>query len=231
MLSLFYVVLVIALTSVGLLFYMLFRRRVSLSILRARGYLGVALLASIFLILICCAAAFGVWGDHRQSSPTYVTDLQYEQLSDWFDEYEAHTLQLERSYQSTLRYADSLGPQRMSYRAAMNELGRMTDKALHLKSSFTVQPVPNHLPSSLAHRISKLTADDKKAYETHIRLLLSIRQELSRGADKTPMRRVSREDAKQIRLLVLAEVPAFTDTNVRLYQLRRDIDETYRERD
>ena len=232
MLSLFYVVLVIALTSVGLLFYLLFRRRVSLSILRARGYLGVTLCGGVFALLLVCAAVVGMWNAHDRESPSHVSDLQYEQLSDWFGEYEDHTFRLERAYQQTIRFADSLGPQRVSYRAAMDELDDLTDNALLLKSSFTVHTAPPELPATLAHRINKLTTDDKKAYEAHIRLLLSIRRELLSGADKTPLRRVSRDDVKQIRLLVLAEIPAHNDTNVRLYKLRRDIDETFRhERD
>lgn len=228
MLPLFYVVLLIALTSVGLLFYLLFRRRVSLSILRARGYLGIALCAVAVLVLVSCAAAVTVWNDPARDAQTHVTDTQYVQLTDLFEEYADHTLRLERAYQSTLQYPDRIRKERMSYQTAVKELDRLTDKALLLKSSFSVQTIPPHLPSALEHRLSKMMADDRKAYEAHIRLLLSIRQELSDGNKHSPTRRVSREVLRDIRLLVMAEIPAYTDTNVRIYKLRRDIDETYR---
>ena len=38
----------------------------------------------------------------------------------------------------------------------------------------------------------------------------------------------AKEDRKKIRLLMLDQLPAYTDTNVRLYALKRDIDDTYR---
>lgn len=228
MLSLFYIVLVIALTSVGLLFYMLFRRRISLTIFRARGYLGVSLFALLFITLIGCATAVGFWGSETRTEPNRITDTQYAQLTDYLDEYASHTERLERSYQSVLRLAARIDEDALPYRSALHELDRLTDKALLLKSSFTVQTVPQQLPPTLAHRLDKMRADDTKSYEAHLHLLISLRQELAVGSGKSPQRQVSDEDCEQIRLLVLDQIPAYTDTKVRLYALRRDIDDTYR---
>lgn len=228
MLSLFYIVLVIAITAVGLLIFMLFRRRISLSIFRARGYFGIGLCVLALLALIGCGAAVGIWGEQHRSAPDKLTDVQYEAVSDWIDEYASHTKRLERSYRRTVHFLNRIERDGLSYRAARYEVDRLMDKALLLKNSFLVQEVPKQLSPVLTRRMTKMVTTDTKSYEAYLRLLLSIREELDLGAKEMPHRRVSGEDIKKIRLLILDQLPAYTDTNVRLYTLKRDIDDTYR---
>ncbi len=228
MLSLFYVVLVIAITAVGLLLFLLFRRRVSLSIFRARGYFGIGLCVLALLALIGCGAVVGIWGEHDRNTPDKLTAVQYEAVTDWIDEYASYTKRLERSYRRTAHFLDRLEEDRMSYQSALYEVDHMTDKSLMLKNSFIMQEVPKQLPPTLTHRMTKMVSVDTKSHEAHLQLLLSVREELERGAKLTPNRRVSSDDRKKIRLLILDRLPAYTDTNVRLYTLKRDIDDTYR---
>ncbi len=228
MLSLFYIVLVIAITAVGLLFFMLFRRRVSLTIFRARGYSGIIVCALAFIALIGCGAAVGIWGDRHRSTPDRLTDVQYEAVADWIDEYASHTKRLERSYRRTVHFLDRIEQNGLSYREALYEVDRLTDSVLALKNSFIVQKVPKELPPVLAHRMTKMTTTDTKSYEAYLRLLLSIREDLELGSEEAPYRQVSDEDIKKIRLLILDQLPAYTDTNVRLYTLKRDVNDIYR---
>ncbi len=228
MLSLFYIVLVIAITTVGLLIFMLFRRRVSLSIFRARGYFGIGLCVLALLALIGCGAAVGIWGQQYRTAPDKLTDIQYESVADWIDEYASHTKRLERSYRRGVHFLERIENNTLSYQEALYEIDRMTDKALVLKNSFIVQEIPKELPPALSHRMTKMVSTDTKSYEAHLRLLLSVRDELESGAEKTPNHRISAEDKKKIRLLMLDQLPAYTDTHVQLYALKRDVSDTYR---
>ena len=228
MLSLFYIVLVIAITAIGLLIFLLFRRRISLSIFRARGYFGIGLCVLALLALIGCGAAVGIWGEQYRTAPDKLTDVEYEAVADWIDEYASYTKRLERSYRRTAHFSDRVEHDGLSYQAALYEVDRLTDKALVLKNGFIMQKVPSKLPPALAHRMTKMAATDTKSYEAYLRLLLSVRDELEHGAKASPNRPVSKEDRKKIRLLMLDQLPAYTDTNVRLYALKRDIDDTYR---
>lgn len=228
MLSLFYIVLVIAISAVGLLIFLLFRRRMSLSIFRARGYLGIGMCILAMVALIGCGAAVGIWGEQYRNAPDKMTEVQYESVIDWTDEYASYTKRLERSYRRTAHFADRIEQDKLSYQAALYEVDRLTDKALILKNGFILLKVPTDLPPTLAHRMTKMISTDTKSYEAYLRLLLSVRQELEQGAKTSPDRTVSAETKKNIRLLILDQLPAYTDTNVRLYALKRDIDDTYR---
>ncbi|MBQ5745526.1 MAG: hypothetical protein IIV84_00950 [Selenomonadales bacterium] len=228
MLSLFYIVLVIAISAVGLLIFLLFRRRISLSIFRARGYFGIGICVLALLALIGCGAAVGIWGEHHRTAPDKLTDIQYETVTDWIDEYASYTKRLERSYRRTAHFLDRVESDALSYQAALYEVDRLTDKALVLKNGFVMQKVPSDLPPALVHRMTKMTTTDTKAYEAYLRLLLSVREELESGAKTSPNRIVSKEDKKKLRLLILDQLPAYTDTHVRLHVLKRDIDDTYR---
>ena len=228
MLSLFYIVLVIAIVAVGLLIFMLFRRRVSLTIFRARGYVGIGVCILAFIALIGCGAAVGFWGQQQRSAPDKLTDVQYESVADWIDEYASHTKRLERSYRRSVHFLDRVEHDGLSYREAIYEVDRLTDNALVLKNSFIVQEVPKDLPPVLTHRMTKMVTTDTKSYEAYLRLLLSIREELELGGEESPHRLVSDEDVRKIRLLMLDQLPAYTDTNVRLYAFKRDVNDTYR---
>ena len=228
MLSLFYIVLVIAITAVGLLIFMLFRRRISLSIFRARGYFGIGMCILALLALIGCGAAVGILGQQYRTAPDKLTDIQYEAVTDWVDEYASYTKRLERSYRRTVYLLERIEQNGLSYQASLYEVDRLTDNALLLKNGFIVQELPRELPPTLAHRMTKMVTTDTKSYEAYLRLLLSVREELEHGAKISPNRRVTKEDVKKIRLLILDQLPAYTDTNVRLYTLKRDIDDTYR---
>ena len=228
MLSLFYIVLVIAISAVGLLIFLLFRRRISLSIFRARGYFGIGICVLALLALIGCGAAVGIWGQQYRTAPDKLTDVQYEAVADWIDEYASYAKRLERSYRRCVHFLDRVEHDDLSYQAALYEVDRLTDNALALKNGFIMHKVPTELPPALVHRMTKMTTTDTKSHEAYLRLLLSVREELERGAKGSPKRIVSKEDKKKLRLLILDQLPAYTDTNVRLYALKRDIDDTYR---
>lgn len=230
MLSLFYIVLVIALTSVGLLFYLLFRRRISLTIFRARGYFGVTLLTIAFITLIGCATAAGIWGNQNRHSPSELTDSQYSALIDWTDDYRALSDRLRRSYTALRALEDAIADDKMTYADALYEIDRQTDKTLVLKNSFAKLAVPRTLPTELRKRMEKMSASDTEQYERQLRLLLSLRQEVAQGAQERPSRLVSANDRKHIRLLILDQLPAHLDVNTRLYSFCQEVEDTYRQR-
>lgn len=230
MLSLFYIVLIIALTSVGLLFYLLFRRRISLTIFRARGYFGVTLLTIAFLILIGCATAVGIWGNQNRHSPDELTVTQYTAVMDWKDNYHALNDRLLRSYTATKTLGEAITNGKMTYDDARHELDRQADKALILKNSFAKMTTERTLPTELKERMDKMVAADTAQYEKQLRLLLSLRQEIAKGSEQTPDSLINANDAKHIRLLILDQLPAHSDANTKLHTFMEDINNTYRQR-
>lgn len=230
MLSLFYIVFVIALTSVGLLFYLLFRRRISLTIFRARGYFGVAVLTLAFITLIGCATAVGIWGSHNRHAPNELTDTQYSAFTDWTDSYRALSERLERSYTAARNLGEAIEQGKMTYDDARHEIDRQADKALVLKNAFAKLTADRSLPTELKERMTKMTSADTEQYERQVRLLMSLRQEVAKGASETPNRLVSASDTKHIRLLLLDQLPVHANMNVRLHALIEDVNDTYRQR-
>lgn len=230
MLSLFYIVLAIALTSVGLLFYLLFRRRISLTIFRARGYFGVMLLTLAFITLIGCATAVGIWGGQNRHSPNELTDEQYASFIDWTDSYRALNDRLIRSYTAARTLGEAIEEGKLTYDDARHEIDRQTDKSLVLKNSFAKLAVPRALPTELKGRMEKMSSSDTERYEKQVRLLLSLRQEIAKGAELTPDRRVNIGDMKHIRLLLLDQLPVHCDLNEHLYTLIETVNDTYRQR-
>ncbi len=230
MLSLFYIVLVIALTSVGLLFYLLFRRRISLTIFRARGYFGVSLFVIAFITLVGCATAVGIWGNQNRHSPTELTDTQYNAFVDWADSYRSYNDRLQRSYIATKTLSHAIEDGKLTYEDARYEIDRQTDKALVTKSGFAKLAIDRTLPIELTERMEKMASHDTERYEKQLRLLLSLRQEIAKGAELTPSERISDSDAKHLRLLILDQLPAHTSVNAQLYALKQDVLDTYRQR-